>query len=146
LNFVAGQTVANSATVLLPGNGRLDVYNGSGGSVQVIVDVSGYVAAGAATAAGGVVPLPPARVLDTRSRTGGTVGPVAAGRSVLLPVAGAGGVPASGASAVVLNLTVTAPTSPGYLVGWDGGSVIPDTSNLNYVAGQTVANQAVVPL
>src|SRR5262249_18847788 len=56
LNFVAGQTVANSATVLLPGNGRLDVYNGSGGSVQVIVDVSGYVAAGAATAAGGLVP------------------------------------------------------------------------------------------
>src|SRR5262249_35991752 len=111
-----------------------------------MVDVSGYVAAGAATAAGGLVPLPPARVLDTRSGTGGTVGPVAAGRSVLLHVAGAGGVPASGASAVVLNLTVTAPTSPGYLVGWDGGAVIPDTSNLNYVAGQTVANQAVVPL
>src|SRR5215470_11412390 len=124
LNFVAGQTVANSAMVLLPDNGVLDVYNGSAGSVQVIADVSGYVTAGAATAGGGLMPLPPVRVLDTRFGTGGTVGPVVAGGSVLLRVAGAGGVPPSGASAVVVNLTVTAPTSSGYLVGWDGGSVV----------------------
>jgi hypothetical protein len=140
LNFATAHTVANSATVLLPGNGRLDVYNGSAGSVQAIADVSGYVAAGTVTAGGGLVPLPPARVLDTRSGTGGTVGPVAAGGTVRLHAAGAGGVPPAGVSAVLLNLNVPAPASSGYLVAWDGGPVVPDTSNLNFARSWTVAN------
>lgn len=83
--------------------------------------------------------LAPARVLDTRSGTGHR-GRLAGGAVLSLPVAGRGGVPA-GASAVVLNLTVTAPAAPGYVSAGTGNG-----SNLNFSAGQTVSNLAVVPL
>jgi sugar lactone lactonase YvrE len=146
INFVAGQTVANSVTVMLPAAGSLDIYNGSAGSVQVLADVSGYFGGGATTAAGGFVPVRPARVLDTRSGTGGTVGPVGPQGMVSLHIAGAGGVPLSGVSAVVLNLTAVAPTAAGSLIGWDGGPVASTTPSLSFVAGRNVANQAIIPL
>ncbi len=44
INFSAGQTRANNAALDLSsdGTGSVNVYNGSGGTVQVIVDVNGY--------------------------------------------------------------------------------------------------------
>jgi hypothetical protein len=42
LNFKAGSTVANAATVEEFDSGAIDVYNGSPGSIQLIVDVFGY--------------------------------------------------------------------------------------------------------
>ncbi len=50
------------------------------------------------------------------------------------------------ASAVVVNLTVTSPTSYGVITAYASGTNKPGTSNLNYVAGQTVSNLAMVPL
>ena len=67
------------------------------------------------------------------------------GQAVPLALAGRGGVPGSGAAAVVVNLTVVAPSGPGFLTAWPSGP-LPDTSNLNYSGGQTVAGLAVVPL
>jgi hypothetical protein len=142
LNFVTGATVANSATVALPAGGSLDVYNGSPKSVNVVADVSGYYAAGATDAAGTLAPLTPARVLDTR--TGG--GALAPQGSVRVPVAGHGGVPATGAGAVVLNLTAVNPTATGFLTAWDGATPQPGSSTLNFVSGSTVANEAIVPV
>lgn len=51
-----------------------------------------------------------------------------------------GGVPASGVLAVVLNVTVTQPTRGGFLTVFPSGTTRPLASNLNYTAGQTVAN------
>src|SRR5262249_46297693 len=68
-----------------------------------------------ATPAGGFVPLAPARVLDTRNGTGAPTGAVAAGGVVDLAITGHGGVPGSGVSAVVLNVTVTEPRADGYV-------------------------------
>jgi len=51
------------------------------------------------------VPLPPTRVLDTRSGLGGPK--LGDNSSMAVQVAGVGGVPASGAVAVALNLTAT---------------------------------------
>ena len=44
LNFSAGQTIANAASILMsnPGPGGIYLYNGSNGSVQLVVDVFGY--------------------------------------------------------------------------------------------------------
>ncbi len=44
INFNAGQTRANNAVLTLSsdGTGRVNVYNGSAGTVQVIIDVNGY--------------------------------------------------------------------------------------------------------
>jgi len=48
--------------------------------------------------------------------------------------------------AVVVNLTVTRPTSPGFLTVYPGGQPLPATSNLNFVAGETRANRVIVPV
>ncbi|MEV8148479.1 hypothetical protein AB0O52_10025 [Arthrobacter sp. NPDC080073] len=64
----------------------------------------------------------PTRQLDTRNGTGGTTGPVGAGQTVNLKVTGRGSIPASGVSAVALNLTVTSPTSFGNITAYPGGA------------------------
>jgi NPCBM/NEW2 domain len=88
----------------------------------------------------------PARLLDTRDGTGAPVGAVGQGGSLDLQVTGRGGVPASGVSAVVLNVTVTDPTSAGFITVWPTGVVRPTASNLNFTPGQTVPNLVVVKL
>ena len=80
--------------------------------------------------------LLPARILDTRL-TAGTLG---AGSSVNVQVLGQGGVPASGVSAVMLNVTVTDTTAPSFLIVWPAGLPQPLASNLNWTAGKTVPN------
>lgn len=98
----------------------------------------------ATSATPAMVALSPARLLDTRSGVGGAKGPAPAGSTTALTVAGRGGVPAAGIAAVVVNLTVTQPAAAGYLTAWPAGVGRPTTSNVNYVTGQTVADQAIV--
>lgn len=89
----------------------------------------------------------PKRLLDTRKATGvPTTTPVPAFGTVTLAVEGAQGIPASGVSAVVLNVTVTGPSAGGYLTAYADGQPAPTTSNLNFNAGQTVANLVTVPV
>ena len=59
-------------------------------------------------------------------------------------MAGACGIP-SGAKAVALNVTVTEATENGHLT-LSGESALPRTSALNFVAGQTRGNNALVSL
>ena len=94
LNFSAGETVPNLVIAPVGADGKVDIFNGSPGTVQVLADVSGWYASGTA-GAGGFTPLTPARILDTRFDVG-AVGPVAAGGTISLQVDGAGGIPASG--------------------------------------------------
>ena len=56
------------------------------------------------------------------------------------------GVPASGVSAVVLNVTVTQPTAAGHITVYPDGTSRPLAANLNFVAGQTVPNLVVAPV
>lgn len=95
---------------------------------------------------GPYIPLTPARILDTRNGTGGITGPVGPKQTVNLTVAGVSGVPATGASAVVLNVTVTDPTAASFLTVFPEGQPLPFASNLNFVPGETVANLVEVPL
>ena len=48
------------------------------------------------------------------------------------------------ATAVVLNLTVTNPTVASYVTAWPAGSGLPTASNINFTAGQTIANLVTV--
>ena len=146
LNFVAGQTVANLVIVPVGVAGQVDMDNGSAGSVQLIADVSGYYLSGPPQAPRVFNTLPSSRLLDTRSGVGAPKSSVAAGGTLHLRVAGAGNVPASGVSAVLLNVTVTAPTKPGFLTVYGDGHSPPGTSNLNFVAGQTVPNLVIAPV
>ncbi len=89
--------------------------------------------------------LTPARILDTRSAVGAPVGAVGAGSTLTLQVTGRGGVPV-GASAVVMNVTVTGPKGDGYVTVFPCDSVLPNVSNLNFSVGQTVPNLVAVRL
>jgi hypothetical protein len=51
-----------------------------------------------------------------------------------------------GMRAVVLNVTVTQPTASGHLTVYPDGQAQPNTSNLNWVAGQTVPNLVTLPV
>ncbi|MDP9071103.1 MAG: hypothetical protein M3N68_07425 [Actinomycetota bacterium] len=95
------------------------------------------------TAAARYTALTPARILDTRSGQGAPAAAVGPGATVALTVTGRGGVPATGVSAVVMNVTVTQPSAPSYLTAWPAGQPRPTASNLNYLAGQTVPNLVV---
>jgi hypothetical protein len=145
LNWIPGVTIANLVEVGLGTGGKLTAFNFAGG-VDVVFDVQGYVSTPTGTPGtdGLYKPLPPSRVLDTRSGTGAPAAKLAGGASLTLTVAGNAGVPASGVEAVVLNLTVTNPTQPGYLTAWPTGATQPLASNLNFAIGQTIPNRAIV--
>ena len=82
----------------------------------------------------------PARILDTRMGLGAPTGPIGEAGEIELGVLDVGGVPARGVSAVVLNLTITAPTSATYLTVYPTGTARPLASSLNASPGQDFAN------
>ena len=92
------------------------------------------------------VPLNPARLLDTRDGTGGNISGLALNTLTELKVAGVGGVPATGATAVVLNVTVDSPITNGFITAWPSGEDQPVVSNLNFTPGQTVPNLVTVKI
>ncbi|MCU0267491.1 MAG: peptidoglycan DD-metalloendopeptidase family protein [Acidimicrobiales bacterium] len=142
LNLAAGQTVPNLVVAKLGVGGQVSVFNNAG-DVDVLADVVGYYVEGGG---GRYTPLVPARILDTRDGTGAPAGKLGAASSLHLEIAGRGGVPATGATAVVLNVTVTAPDAPSHLTVWPAHDAMPLASNLNFVAGQTVPNLVTLKL
>ncbi len=146
LNYTPGQTVPNLVLAPVGDNGVVDLYNGSTGSTHLVADISGYIVAGE-PGPGGLAPVNPARVLDTREGTGAPATVLGAGQTINVTVGGRAGVPPSGVSAVILNITVTEPAWGGFITAYPGSSYQrPTVSNVNYTAGRTVPNLAVVPL
>ena len=139
LNVDALRTTAGLATVRLSDDGGLSVFN-LAGRVHLVVDVLGYYTA-ADDAAVGFAPLPPTRLADTRE----TGGPILPGADHVVQVTGRAGVPSSGVSAVIANVTVTAPSRATHVTAYPADSK-PETSSLNVRAGETRANLAVVRL
>ena len=95
---------------------------------------------------GGFYTVSPCRLVDTRNPTGPRGGPA------LLPssrrnftLTGACLVPAT-AKAVSVNLTVAGSTAAGFLTLFPGNGIAPPTSSINFMTGQTRANNAVVLL
>jgi hypothetical protein len=89
----------------------------------------------------------PCRIVDTRGPAGTFGGPsLPAGtpRNFSLPTGPCAGIPAS-VSAYSLNITVTNTLGPGFILLYPAGGSQPLVSTLNYVAGQTIANAAIVP-
>ena len=92
------------------------------------------------------VPLSPSRILDTREGIGGNIVPLTDDVTTEVQVAGRGGVPAAGATAVVLNVTVDHPNSPGVLTLWPSGEPRQLVSSVNFNPGDVVANMVTVKL
>ncbi len=146
LNFVPGRTTPNMVIVPVGADGKISIFNDAG-SVDLIVDVLGYFPTG-----GGYTGLTPARFLDTRPN-GTTVDDawarslvIGSGTDTEVKIAGRGEVPATGAEAVALNITVVSPTRLSYMTVWPSGLPQPVASTLNYRPGDVLANMAIVPI
>jgi hypothetical protein len=119
-------TAANLVIVPVDANGDVHLYTDNGS--HLIADLTGVFA-------NGVTVTAPNRILDTRD----TAKPNA-GQTITVPV----GVPAG--TTVVLNVTATAATGPGFVTVWPDRDR-PNASNLNIVtAGQTIPNLVIVPV
>jgi CSLREA domain-containing protein len=100
------------------------------------------------TSVASLVPLQPARLLETRPGLPTVdglfqgIGALSRGQTLELQVSGRGGVPAD-AEGVVLNVTVTEPVGSGFVTVYPCGSQQPLSSNVNYVAGQSVPNAVI---
>jgi hypothetical protein len=140
LNWSAGATIPNAVTVKVGPTGSVDLYQSGPGTAQVIVDVAGYYISGTVTEPGGFAPITPARILDSRT----TGGKFASNETRDLTILGAGGLPASNVSAVVLNVTVTETTANGYLTVFPSATIKPLASNLNWTPGLTIPNLVTV--
>lgn len=141
LNGAPGRPVPNLVVMGLGDDGCIEVFN-SHGETHCLVDVFGYVDT---TASGGATfhPVTPARLFDSRTGDGVRAGVFAPGDHVDIDVAGRAGVPASGATAVVLNLTAVGPDRDGHLRVTPTGRPPAETSNVNFGPGDTVPNLVV---
>ncbi len=140
VNIVPGGVRANTAVVKVGTGGRINVLMAEA-SADVIVDVLGSFG----PYGGKVTTITPARIVDSRAGLGTAARPWGEGEVRNVAVAGRGGVPA-GATAVIANVTATNTTSWGFLSAWPAGSPQPSSSNLNFLAGQTVPNLVMLKL
>jgi hypothetical protein len=145
LNFTPGKTVPNLVVVKLGTGGGVDVFN-SAGSTHVVADVAGWFSDGVTESDGRFQPLSPARILDTRTGTGSPAVRLGPGGSLELQVAGQGGVPVTGAAAVVMNVAATNTTAQSFLTVHPVGEPQPLASNLNWAPGETVSNRVIAKL
>lgn len=95
----------------------------------------GVATGGAGTnAVGDWVPLNATRLYDSRSAP--RLAPLGAGTTAEVQTTGAGGVPATGVTAVVLNITALGASEASSLTVWPAGGTKPDTANVS-VQGPT---------
>ena len=141
LNFVGRQTVANLVTVQLGAGGKVSLFNGSAGTVQVLVDVAGYYRSGTGTEPGTFTPVVPARLLDSRPAG---VAPLS---RTTVDTANRSPIPTGRYDAAVLNVTAVTPAARGFLTVYPANLTNPPTaSNLNFPAGRTVPNMVTSPV
>lgn len=141
VGVVAGQTIANTVVTSVGTNGRICVFTSA--ATHLLADLSGYFPAGSL-----YVGVQPARLMDSRAgeptidgQLAGA-GLVAAGSTTRVRVAGRGGIPGA-LSTAVMHLTVTQPRAGGFVTVLPCGSARPVASNVNFAAGDTVANAVV---
>jgi subtilase family serine protease len=165
LNWTKGNTVPNLVVVPLKSDGAVDFANNSPGTVQFIADLEGYYTTSTSVnsvTSSSYTPISPLRALDTRSGGNGvakakiaaltgvslqlggaTITPVGGGTAVAIP---------SGITGVAMNVTITNATGGGFLTVFptetaSGSAVtLPNVSNLNFAAGETVPNMVMVPV
>ncbi|HVC41990.1 MAG TPA: alkaline phosphatase family protein [Candidatus Saccharimonadales bacterium] len=153
INLAAGTSLPNRVVAALGPHQDVCVYN-SRGSINVIIDVDGWFGNGNETSTGALFySLPPTRICDTRAGSAtecqgqglhtGTIELVQVAGVMVLPTAGGSPPPV----AMVANLTGVGASASTYLTLFPSDvKSRPLASDLNPVAGATIANLAIVGL
>ena len=144
LRYKVGVTLIKEITAALGTvpSGAVTFFNVSAAPVNLVLDLTGYI--------GGVgeamTPLTSARIADTRVGSGqpNAGQTLTAGGTLTVQATGRGGVPAN-ARSVVVNLSVPASNTTGYLVAHPFGTQ-PPTSSLLHLGGAEAFNQVTVKL
>jgi hypothetical protein len=126
LDYAPGQTVAALAVVPLAADGTFCLLTYA--PAHLLADVAGFFGGSSSFAAASPRRLLDTRVTHRRLAPGGVI-------AVALP-------PATAAATV--TVTAVDPAAPGYLTAYPCGTAPPLASTLNYGAGQTVSNLAIV--
>jgi hypothetical protein len=125
LNYVAGATRATHAVVTLSADDSICVFSMI--EPDVLVDVTGSYTTDPSALL--FHPQPPTRIYD--SRLSGGAWSANETRAISVP---------AGSAAVAINVTITEPAASGFVTVFPCQADLPVVSNLNYVAGQVVAN------
>jgi autotransporter family porin len=135
LNFVPGRSVANLVMIRRASSG---VCLTSSQSVHLVVDLMSWF-----TGTGDFRGTTPNRIVDTRN----TGNPLRARTVRRIRVAGTSGIPV-GAAGAALNITIVAPAKNGYVTAFpcNASGTPPNSSTMNFGAGQTVAALSVSAL
>lgn len=135
VNYDATQTVAVLAVARPDAEGNVCLF--SKAATDVVVDLAGRFPAGDDDLVNAFVPLAPlespTRLADTR--TGATPAPLLAGTAIGVTVPGA-----EPGSTAVLSVAAVGPHGPGFVTVYPCDQELPTASNVNYLAGRTVAN------
>src|SRR5215472_2513428 len=140
-----GRGVPSTALVVVaPGTGGNVTLSASGGATGATVDVVGYYAL-PGTAAGSVLtPVPAARIMNTATGTGTALGPLKAASPRTLTVTGARGVPATGVTGVLLEVTSAHASAPARVTVYPAGAKRPAITSASLARGG--AATALVPV
>jgi hypothetical protein len=129
-----------SAGTASPSGGALTLSLPARSATLAVLDI------GTPPAAAAYYTLTPCRLVDTRNPTGPYGGPaLAANGERTFNLAGQCGVPTT-AQALAVNLTAVSPAQAGDLRAFPAGGVAPLASALNFAAGQTRTNNAILPV
>ncbi|MEM8620186.1 MAG: hypothetical protein AAGF73_10725 [Actinomycetota bacterium] len=144
INYRAGETIANAATIKLSTTGSICVFTQR--ATDLIVDVTSVIPYGSTVDA-----ITPARFFESRSgftTTDGTqqgVGRRSAGQVTQVIVGGRNGVPTD-AEAATVNIAAATPDDNGFIAAYACDQPQPTASMINYRAGRTIAGGATVQL
>jgi Bacterial Ig-like domain (group 3) len=145
LNSPNGVIKANAAIVPASSTGAVEVY--ASNNTNLLLDINGYFETATAQSLQ-FFPVPPCRLVDTRTANSSLGGPILAAnteRDFPLEASTACPIP-SQAVAFSLNFTaIPSGEALGYLTVWAQGQPQPTVSTLNDSLGITLANAAIVP-
>jgi hypothetical protein len=141
LSFTSGHNTAALAVVRLV-NGKVSIYNGSSGTLDLTADVVGYDSSGGAA----FLPVGPARVLDTRSGLGGSGQTVLSHAAAVASVTDLPTLANASVTAVVLQVTVLSAQHSGTLTAFPDEAAVPGVPTFPFAAGHAVTRLVVVPV
>ncbi len=137
LTFAAGWPQAALSAVRVSAAGQLTIVNNSSVPVTVAADIVGYFRTGFPTVAAAFTKAAPATLFTST---------VAATSAVTRKVTGVAAIPATGVSAVAIQLTASGGTVAGNLTGYAAGARRPTTPQVPFVPGQRSTTLVIVPV
>ena len=137
LAFSTGRPQSGLSAVRLGTAGQFTVYNSSATAVTVTAAIQGYYLTGSTTVGGSFQKVAPATLFTITQ---------AANTAADKTVTGMSSVPASGVTAVVVELSASAATAAGYLTTYPSGATRPTVPVVPFSAGRTTSNLVTVPV